>query len=643
MYLALALALAACHVRTVDYPPVVGRCDPARIGTVRITGSVRHELRSLIGLEGTFDDLARTDRMVTRTSELLRAQGWVHASLSVTRRTTCNTDLDVMASLGPRFRIAELTFEAVDDFTTSRRQALVARELGAINTVGGVYREHLLVEALGELADDYRAHGWFDVRIDPPRATYDDAQATVRIRIAIQAGKRYQLRHVTIEGFEPTVDRRLQAELGLRPGAPYDPILVDAAFDRVAHDGVGRMRVVNDQGRVVDILLTRLPPASPALDGLRPFIQPVEAPTTRFLGVPLPPSCEMAQFEDCTSALRAGVLADGILDDHRGLHSYVAAIAARIARGSELGRAPQIFIVERGTSYAVGGDQIVLSRGMITRLESEAELAAVLAHEIAHLEGAHGTLLLLPSPTLADARRALRDTEELADERATELLARAGYDPRALVRVLPKTREETADDGAHPPWSFSMPRLEALTTGRGHGVVGRDTFRGQLRGVIVGRDRRRGTVVGDAWIVARLELALPLSRGDRRFEDLDLDQIRDDGLTLSLVGVGRGRELAAALVESRTITTSIGEFVLGFVPPERHATLGISRYLAPMRAALPRPNDTSPVAILIRGAGALVIRQPDLDSLVRTVGRIRHASAREREAAETGRIGAPLD
>ena len=106
-------------------------------------------------------------------------------------------------------------------------------------------------------------------------------------------------------------------------------------------------------------------------------------------------------------------------------------------------------------AFAAPGNFVFISTGMLNFVESEDELAFVLAHEIAHIELDHG-LNAIKSKQGADlfqgaAGNAMpgldglfdfiengfsSDLEGEADQRGAELAAGAGYDPGAGVRVI---------------------------------------------------------------------------------------------------------------------------------------------------------------------------------------------------------------
>ncbi|MEK6814125.1 MAG: M48 family metallopeptidase [Nitrospirota bacterium] len=93
---------------------------------------------------------------------------------------------------------------------------------------------------------------------------------------------------------------------------------------------------------------------------------------------------------------------------------------------------------------------ISITTGFLSTLESEAELAAVLAHEYAHLREGHGRprsagegeipfgeAMSRGGEKLAWDRTIIRAADEQeADRIALDLLARAGYRPEALLSVV---------------------------------------------------------------------------------------------------------------------------------------------------------------------------------------------------------------
>ena len=192
---------------------------------------------------------------------------------------------------------------------------------------------------------------------------------------------------------------------------------------------------------------------------------------------------------------------DFILDPD--LTAYVQQVGDRLALQARRKEAFQFeFSIINSSvpnAWALPGGKIVINRGLLTRLDSEAELAAVLGHEIVHADAAHAarqqskgmlaqvgavaTMVVLGSsvdnPTGREMammvpalgvqlimQRYGRDAEREADEYGMVYMSEAGYNPQGAVE-LQKTFIELSDEKAedwlsglfasHPP---SKERLE---------------------------------------------------------------------------------------------------------------------------------------------------------------------------------------
>ncbi|MFH1059237.1 MAG: M48 family metalloprotease [Pseudomonadota bacterium] len=87
----------------------------------------------------------------------------------------------------------------------------------------------------------------------------------------------------------------------------------------------------------------------------------------------------------------------GLVPDDPDLQLYVAQVGQRLAATSLRPNLPWEFrVVNDGVRniYALPGGKIVIPRGMLRELNSEGELAAVLAHAIGHVEGGHSVSFL---------------------------------------------------------------------------------------------------------------------------------------------------------------------------------------------------------------------------------------------------------
>ncbi len=182
------------------------------------------------------------------------------------------------------------------------------------------------------------------------------------------------------------------------------------------------------------------------------------------------------------------------------LTGYVASVGQRLAAHSDRPDLPYEFVVINDSTpnaWALPGGKIAIHRGLLTELNDEAELAAVLAHEIVHAAARHsaqgqevGTLLsvgalaanvLLSNSganseamqqgiaygSLYGQQRYSRSRESEADLYGMRYMAAAGYDSRAAINLqqtfvrLSQGRQADAFSAlfaSHPP---SQQRVEA--------------------------------------------------------------------------------------------------------------------------------------------------------------------------------------
>lgn len=146
------------------------------------------------------------------------------------------------------------------------------------------------------------------------------------------------------------------------------------------------------------------------------------------------------------------------------VNAYVREIGEKLVANSEWAdREFHFFIVDSGgiNAFAIQGGYVYINRGLLSYLTSEAQLAAVLAHEIAHVTKRHtarqtrqqtlgGVAAFIASLAtfngdIGDAIRLEnsvrvsgfgREMELEADEFGASYLYKTGYDPEALVEVL---------------------------------------------------------------------------------------------------------------------------------------------------------------------------------------------------------------
>ena len=151
------------------------------------------------------------------------------------------------------------------------------------------------------------------------------------------------------------------------------------------------------------------------------------------------------------------------------LTEYVASVGQRIADVSDQTLPFEFVILNNSTpnAWTLPGGKIAINRGLLVELENEAELAAVLGHEIVHAAARHGVqklnrelivqLILLGVLLAGDDikhssyvvgfggvalhlinQKYSRKKERLADYHGTKYMHAAGYDTIAAVTVQEK-------------------------------------------------------------------------------------------------------------------------------------------------------------------------------------------------------------
>jgi predicted Zn-dependent protease len=330
----------------------------------------------------------------------------------------------------------------------------------------------------------------------------------------------------------------------------------------------------------------------------------------QYLGTEVPKPCTSRDVEGCLGwMMERDLLAAelGIYADPH-LRGYVQRVVERLAAAAKLGSAPRVIIADSDETYATAGRRIVIARTTIEKLDSEAELAGILAHELAHIEGRHVLVSLFGRPESDNAANR-RDAEAVADERAVALLAQAGYAPTAMATALAAVLD--ADDEDHPARIDRIARVAQLAADRG-GFVGRAEFLANIDHMILGRDPRLGHRIHDAWVVPALGLAIDLEDGDRVTSEDDILVLKRgrSSVLAYAVGIPWGRELASQLVEPTTERTTVATITRGRMPARalvREEDSPLGKLARAIRNTLPQPAAKTPTAIALAKHGALVL------------------------------------
>lgn len=186
------------------------------------------------------------------------------------------------------------------------------------------------------------------------------------------------------------------------------------------------------------------------------------------------------------------------------LQQYVNQVGERVAQKSEATKAgyPYDFYLLRDpktvNAFALPGGQIFITAALMKRLQSEAQLAGVLGHEIGHVVGRHGAEHLAKqklgsalvtavgvaasddrgrgqqAAVLAQAVNQLvslqygREDELESDRLGVRFMSEAGYNPQAMVEVMRILQTASGGTGkpeflsSHPNPGNRLQRLQEL-------------------------------------------------------------------------------------------------------------------------------------------------------------------------------------
>ncbi|HKV08416.1 MAG TPA: M48 family metalloprotease [Thermoanaerobaculia bacterium] len=233
----------------------------------------------------------------------------------------------------------------------------------------------------------------------------------------------------------------------------------------------------------------------------------------------------------------AEIVAEVGLYDDPELQDYVQDLGEELAAKSERPNLPWSFKVLDDpaiNAFALPGGYVYVTRGILTHLESEAELATVMGHEIGHVTARHGVnqmskqmlamaglgIAAILSETANDwadvAALGLglvflkysRDDERQADELGLRYSERSGFDLRESAQVFDLLDRASKVEGAGrlPNWLSTHPdpgarrnrvqeKVASLETSGTHfegTKIERDGYIARLDGMVFGENPREG-------------------------------------------------------------------------------------------------------------------------------------------------------
>ena len=280
------------------------------------------------------------------------------------------------------------------------------------------------------------------------------------------------------------------------------------------------------------------------------------------------------------------------------LQAYVNEVGQKLARNSHRANLPWTFTVldsPEVNAFALPGGYVYITRGILAYMESEADMAGVIGHEIGHVTARHGAqratrqqaagIGVLAATVLGAilegaaglegstelfgqvaqgvaagyVARYSREQELQADALGAEYLARNRYDPGNMVDVIgvlysqeryaadqARARGETPSEGGG--WLSSHPsneqrlrdiRQHAAAHAGQYGDDGRDRFLRMIEGMRFGESPSQGLTRGQHFYHPDLGVAITASAGWRivNADDSVTMMAPDRGAALRLMGV----------------------------------------------------------------------------------------------------------
>jgi predicted Zn-dependent protease len=357
------------------------------------------------------------------------------------------------------------------------------------------------------------------------------------------------------------------------------------------------------------------------------------------------------------------------------LTSYVAGVGRKLAAVSDRAL-PYEFVVLNNSvpnAWALPGGKIAVNRGLLLELDSEAELAAVLGHEIVHAAARHGALamqrgLLLQGALLATqvaaqrsdyggltvgaaslgaqliSQRNSRGAELEADLYGMRYMSAAGYDPNAAVTLqetfVRLSEQQGREQGrlaalfaSHPPSAERVQKnRETAATLPTGGDVGRERYQSATAAL------RRRQPAYQAYDQARAALADKRPADAERSAQEALRLLPEEAQIHALLGdidAEQRRYEDSVRHYADAIARNDGFFYYHLQKGLAHRQL---RQWEPARAELESSVQLLPTADAYYALGTLAEQRGDRQAALESYGRAASSSGAAGQAAQDATV-----
>lgn len=245
----------------------------------------------------------------------------------------------------------------------------------------------------------------------------------------------------------------------------------------------------------------------------------------------------------------------GTYEDREAEIALARAVGRLVAASNEPWRSYRVTILNSPAvnAFALPGGYVYVTRGLLALANDTSEVAAVIAHEMAHVTARHAFSRAARAEAAAIASKVVQDvvdnpdqqkvalastqlslarfsqTQELeADEIGIKTLETAGYDPFAAARFLTSMARYAAwktalpaDTGgvadflsSHPSTPERISRaVEVASAATGRGERDQDSYLSHVDGLMFGDDPVQGYVRGREFLHAKLGLGFSVPPG----------------------------------------------------------------------------------------------------------------------------------